>query len=88
MRGKPTLRRPKQVDGSVDSDERKKSEYLYTVEIEHGEKKVIVRDVPRDDNGVELVDKAYSQMWHMKNAFRNKMYIPDDMFPESWMNLP
>jgi hypothetical protein len=64
------------------------SKYLYIVEVDNKGKKVVVHNVPREQNGVELVDKAYSQMWHMKNAFRNKMYIPDDIFPLSWINLP
>jgi len=60
--------------------------YVYTVELQLSDTETIIaRGFPNDENGVELYDKAYSQMWHMKEAFRNKMYIPDDIFPESWM---
>jgi hypothetical protein len=63
------------------------SVYLYTVELDHpDEGRIVVHDYPRQDYGVDLYDKAYSPMWHMENAFRHKMYIPDDMFPEHWMN--
>jgi hypothetical protein len=78
----------KKVHETHDSDTALVSMYLYTVEVDHKGKKFVIHNVPREENGVELVDKAYSQMWHMKNAFRNKMYIPDDIFPPSWINLP
>jgi hypothetical protein len=70
----------------------KPAKYLYTVELtilddDGSEQKVVVHDVPRHDDGINLFDKAYSQSWHMEHAFRNKMYIPDDIMPESWLNL-
>lgn len=66
--------------------------YVYSVELtileqETGEKKVIVHNYPRRDNGINLYDKAYSQSWHLENAFRHKMYIPDDIMPPSWLNV-
>ena len=63
-------------------------EYKYTVEIHEAEDQVVtVTGYPRNEHGVELYDKAYSPMWHMKEAFRHKLFVPDDVFPENWMNL-
>lgn len=71
--------------------------YLYEVELtlpSRGsgtdtteEKKVVVRDFPRHEGGIQLYDKAFSPSWHLPQAFRHKIYIPDDIFPESWMNV-
>ena len=61
-------------------------EYRYTVEVDRPDGKVVVNGFPWHNNGIDLYDKAYSPMWHMEQAFRHKMYIPDDMFPENWMN--
>ncbi|KAL3907151.1 MAG: hypothetical protein SGILL_008986, partial [Bacillariaceae sp.] len=60
--------------------------YLYTAEVDHPDGKVVVHGFPWHGTGIDLYDKAYSPMWHMEQAFRHKMYIPDDMFPENWMN--
>jgi len=61
-------------------------EYVYTVELQEGEdEKVVVRGYPRGQDGINLYDKAYSTMWHMKEAFRHKIAIPDDIFPTNWM---
>lgn len=46
---------------------------------------IIVHKVPRP-TGVELFDKAFSQDMHQPQAFRHHLYIPDDIFPESWKN--
>eukprot|EP00536_Pseudo-nitzschia_multiseries_P007062 jgi/Psemu1/324586/estExt_fgenesh1_pg.C_1580006 len=60
--------------------------YTYTVEMQEGEDEVVVvRGYPRGEDGIDLYDKAYSPMWHMKEAFRHKIAIPDDMFPSNWM---
>jgi hypothetical protein len=83
-----TVLERKEIVESLVSHSRNASKYLYTVEVDHKGEKIVIHDVPREENGVEIVDKAYSQMWHMENAFRCKMYIPDDIFPISWMNLP
>merc|ERR1711865_681659 len=45
---------------------------------------VVVHGYPQQDDGIALYDKAYSQHWHMKEAFRHKLAIPDDMMPVSW----
>ena len=41
-----------------------------------------------DGSGIFLYDKAYSQDWHLPNAFRHEMMIPDDVMPEAWLNGP
>ncbi|VEU38802.1 unnamed protein product [Pseudo-nitzschia multistriata] len=67
-------------------DDDEEEDYLYTVEIQTSENSVVVvHDYPRSDNGIQLYDKAYSPMWHMKEAFRHKIAVPDDVFPENWM---
>lgn len=61
--------------------------YTYTVELQMSEEDVvIVQGVPQDPEGVFIYDKAYSPMWHMKEAFRHKLFVPDDVFPENWMD--
>jgi len=61
--------------------------YTYTVELQMSEEDVvIVQGFPQDPEGVFIYDKAYSPMWHMKEAFRHKLFVPDDVFPENWMN--
>ena len=47
-------------------------------------RRVRVHGYPHQDDGIALYDKAYSQHWHMKEAFRHKLAIPDDMMPASW----
>ena len=62
-------------------------EYTYTVEIQTThDSSVIAHGYPRDNTGIQLYDKAYSPMWHMKEAFRHKMFVPDDLFPKNWMS--
>lgn len=61
--------------------------HVYTVEIDYKDEKIVAANFPRGENGIQLFDKAYSQMWHTKNAFRHKISIPDDIFPKSWINL-
>ncbi len=46
---------------------------------------ITVYNVPYP-GGIRLVDRAYSQDWHLSNSFRHKIMIPDDMFPSSWKN--
>lgn len=58
----------------------------YTVRLDIGGKTITVYHVPQPD-GVRLVDRAYSQDWHLSNAFRHKIMIPDDMLPQSWRNV-
>jgi len=63
-----------------------KEDYLYTVELRMTEENVVtVQGYPQNDSGIQLYDKAYSPMWHMKDSFRHKLFVPDDVFPENWM---
>jgi len=41
-----------------------------------------------DSEGIALYDKAFSSDWHMPNAFRHYIAIPDDVIPEAWLNGP
>jgi hypothetical protein len=73
---------PCQVLERVEEEE----SYVYTVEIKLSDTETtFARGYPNDEHGVDLYDKAYSQMWHMQQAFRKQIYIPDDIFPENWM---
>lgn len=64
----------------------KYEEYFYTIEIQFSEDNVVVaQDYPNDAEGIQLYDIGYSPMWHMKEAFRHKLYVPDDVFPKNWM---
>lgn len=59
----------------------------YTVKLTKSDNEnITVYNVPYPQ-GVKLVDRAYSQDWHLPNAFRHKIMIPDDLFPAQWRNL-
>uniref|UniRef100_A0A7S4ENK2 SET domain-containing protein n=2 Tax=Pseudo-nitzschia australis TaxID=44445 RepID=A0A7S4ENK2_9STRA len=61
-------------------------DYVYKVELQVSENSVVIAEgYPLDGEGIMLFDKAYSPMWHMKEAFRHKIAVPDDMFPAKWM---
>jgi hypothetical protein len=63
------------------------SSYEYTVSMTLADgEEIQVRGVPK--SGIFLYDKAFSADWHLPNAFRHPIAIPDDIFPESWTNLP
>jgi hypothetical protein len=44
----------------------------------------VVNVVPR--GAIRFTDKMYSTDQHLPNAFRHEIGIPDDMFPEAWMD--
>jgi hypothetical protein len=48
--------------------------------------KHIVSGIPR--TAIILTNKKYSSDQHLPNAFRHEIGIPDEIFPEQWMNLP
>jgi SET domain len=50
------------------------------------ERWIRVFNVPFD--GIGIYDKAFSTDWHLHNAFRHEIMIPDDMMPKSWQNGP
>ena len=35
---------------------------------------------------IYLVDKVKTADWHMPNAFRHTIMIPDEIMPEGWKN--
>ena len=47
---------------------------------------VYIRDM--DANAVMLTDKSFTADWHLPNAFRHYIQIPDDVIPEPWLNGP
>lgn len=71
----------------LDRDEGDDGTTYYTVEmvLQSGEK-VQVQDVPHEQ--VYLYDRAFSQDWHLKGAFRHFIAIPDDIMPQAWLNGP
>lgn len=65
--------------------ERSASEpFQYTVKMYYGSSgdAVIVEGVTWE--GVELLDKLKTADWHLPNAFRHPITIPDDILPEAW----
>jgi SET domain len=50
------------------------------------ERWIRVYNVPFD--GIGIYDRAFSTDWHLPNAFRHEIMIPDDMMPGSWQNGP
>eukprot|EP00934_Nitzschia_sp_Nitz4_P000758 Nitzschia sp. Nitz4//scaffold99_size76975//45278//47195//NITZ4_005578-RA/size76975-processed-gene-0.48-mRNA-1//-1//CDS//3329560856//758//frame0 len=57
----------------------------YTVRFQSNGENVTVYGVPGHE-GIHLVDQAFSQDWHLPQAFRHQIGIPEDMFPSSWIN--
>jgi SET domain len=77
-------------DEEEDGTETDSPSYVYQVELDVNvdgkETKVVVDNVP--DTGIFLVDRAYSQDWHLPNVFRHEIMIPDDVMPPAWLNGP
>jgi SET domain len=63
-----------------------KNRFLYTavLMLEEGKHDKLV-DVPRE--AVRFMDKPYTSDFLLPDAFRHAMMIPDEMFPEYWMNI-
>jgi hypothetical protein len=84
-------RTSKAKDEEEDDEDEETEAYVYKVELDvevDGEppKKVVVDGVP--STGIFLVDRAYSQDWHLPRAFRHEIMIPDDLLPDAWRNGP
>lgn len=47
---------------------------------------IVVRNV--EQTGIFLYDRAFSQDWHLPNAFRHEIKIPDEIMPPAWLNGP
>ena len=64
--------------------------YLYDLDLKLDENKeeswIKVKAV--DATGVALYDKPFTADWHMPNAFRHQIAVPDDVMPPAWMNGP
>jgi len=85
--------RPRVLDRYQDAN----NKTVYMVEIFHeiedeGRKmtwvkydKQVLFAVPRD--AFQFLDAPYTRDHHLYTSFRHPMMIPDDMFPEVWMNL-
>lgn len=58
---------------------------VYTVELQMEGGPIKTHHFPR--NAIYLTDQPLSQDWHLPNTFRHPIRIPDDIFPESWINL-
>jgi hypothetical protein len=63
-------------------------DYEYTVQmtLPNSGQRITVHGVTRPQ-GIDLFDKVFSQDWHLPQAFRHNLYVPEDVFPESWKNL-
>ncbi len=59
--------------------------YTVKLHLESGES-ITVQQVTRPQ-GIDLFDKVFSQDWHLPQAFRHRLYVPEEIFPENWKNL-
>jgi hypothetical protein len=68
-------------------DRSSQAPYRYRVKIYVGNEgqSVIVEDVTSPE-GIELTDKIKTADWHLPNAFRHPISIPDDIMPDAWKN--
>lgn len=64
--------------------------YLYDVNLKFDEDKpeTAIKIKGYDATGVDIYDKPFTADWHMPNAFRHEIAIPDDVMPEAWLNGP
>lgn len=65
--------------------------FAYDVEVqmgdeEHSDEWVEIKNF--NSTLIFLTDKPYTTDWHMPNVFRHPIAIPDDVFPEAWINYP
>lgn len=62
-------------------------DFLYEVDISPGTggAELLLNNVPR--RAIEFVYKPYMSDQHINGSFRQSIQIPDDIFPESWMDL-
>ncbi|KAL7567860.1 hypothetical protein ACA910_022642 [Epithemia clementina (nom. ined.)] len=51
-----------------------------------GEQWILVKNV--DSSAIVLTDKIFSADWHLPNAFRHYIQIPDSVMPPTWLNGP
>jgi len=58
---------------------------LYTAEVQFSENKILVSKIPR--KFIHFVDKAYTTDESLKSTFRHAIGVPDDFFPDEWMDL-
>jgi len=58
---------------------------VYSVELIEEEKSIVTHNFERSH--IFLTDRLLSQDWHLPNTFRHPIRIPDDMFPQSWINI-
>jgi hypothetical protein len=66
-----------------------KDGYLYDIILKREDNpdfSVLVHDVP--SQGIFLYDKVFTNDWHLPNAFRHEIMIPDDVMPKTWLNGP
>lgn len=77
-----------------DEDASHSGPYLYTVEISNAKKnqgKLAIYEnheitgVPIE--AINFVNQKYTSDMFLKNAFRHEMGLPDELWPEAWMNL-
>jgi hypothetical protein len=72
-------------------DEENNGEYLYTIHLfqyENGNPSngFLIENVPREI--FHWTDKPGTSDSFLSNAFRHDIRIPDDIFPQSWRNIP
>jgi hypothetical protein len=78
-------RHEEEVEGGDDEEEAGGTENYYTVSLKlrAGGTAVVYR-VPEEK--IYLYDRAFSNDWHLANAFRHEMSLPDDIVPDIWRN--
>ncbi len=63
------------------------NDYLYEADISPGTggAELLIHNVPR--NAIEFVYNPYKSDQHIDGSFRQNIQIPDEIFPEAWMDL-
>ena len=82
-----------EFDDEAEGNSKLNHKYLYTVELEvrkpFGNSFISefheIINVPRE--AIAFENLPYTSDMFLKNSFRHEMKLPDDIFPEAWMNL-
>lgn len=88
---------PVEKDAENENAEEKDDGFKYTIQIfvskdsdddddDEDSEWITVHDY--DSSAIFLTDKAFSTDWHLPNAFRHPIAIPDTIMPNTWQNGP
>ena len=82
------MNRANSSDSGRSSNNNDSNSYEYTVKVSRSDgkwKTFFAKFVPQ--KFIRYIDKPYTSDLHSKNSFRHYIAIPDEVFPETWLDL-